>query len=170
MPLTTKSYRLVDERDRLNSELDDLADTIVDGDHEKAVNLLKQRASSLETQLSGVCWLIDQYGGDSQVVVAGLDAGEYAQVQDRVEQIRATSDGRGNTPGARRNVFAAMGLQEAPFLSNDATSIDDRLEAVTDGKPLGVTEWLESRVNDLTTVDSGNFTRFRERLADRSDS
>lgn len=173
MPLTQETYTLGDERDRIDDDLDALADKLVAADDDTAsAQHLKQQASSLETQLGGLSYLISEHGADATVTVGGLDAGEYAQVQDRAATFRAQTDSEGGVPGARRNVFAAMGVVDAPFLDRETIAdAEDPLGATLDAvasQPVGVAEWLESRANELTTVSEGDFRSFSERLAARS--
>lgn len=173
MTLTEKTYTLAAERNRIDGELDRLADALVDAEDDTvSAQHLRQRASSLETQLGGLQWLITEYGEDATITVGGLDAGEYAQVQDRAESYRAQQDGDSGVPGARRNVFAAMGVVDAPFLDREAIAdaddpLGETLDAVT-SLPVGVADWLESRANELTTVSEGDFRSFSERLKARS--
>lgn len=168
MTLQEETYRVGDEFDRVDDQLDDVAETLQDAEAGTAsAEALQSHASDLETQLSGLAWLADEYGEDAEVTVAGLDAGMYARVQDRASAMRAQRDEPGDIPGARAQVFAAMGIQAAPFLDGDVDTqdLDAKLGALTDGLPIGVAKWLESRVNDLTTVSEGNWTPLAERLA-----
>jgi hypothetical protein len=167
-----ETRRLADECERLDAELGDLAISLADAeDGTQSAAMLKQSASKVETQLAGVSYLIDQYGADATVTVRGLDAGAYARVQDRAEAIRAQRDMPGDVPGARSNVFAAMGVVDAPFLTaealDDMDPLDAKLDAVS-GQPLGVSRYFEAVTKDLTTVAEGNFRTLRERLAEIS--
>lgn len=164
MSLDTKTVTLGEERDRLDEALDDLADILADADDSTSGQRLRQRGNDLDQQGRGIAHLVDEHGADAEVVVRGLDSGEFARVEDRVADIRAQREG-GQTPGAHRNVYAAMGIVDAPF-ADDPESFDDRLDAVTD-LPIGATKWLYALVDDLTTVEEGNWTSLRERLQER---
>lgn len=167
MSLQEQTYRLGDEFDRLDGDLDEAAEQLREAEPDTpSAEILRSHANDLETQLGGVAWLIDEYGEDTEVTVVGLDAGMYARVQDRASAMRAQRDEPGDIPGARAQVFAAMGLESAPFLDEGATSLDEKLSALTDGIPIGVAQWLEGRANELTTVSQGNFRSLSERLTD----
>lgn len=164
-----ETRRLGEERDRLDAKLDDYADKLVNADGGTAsAQALQQAASNIETQLGGVDYLVQQFGESAEVTVKGLNAGEFARVQDRAATMRAQRDEPGDIPGARSNVFAAMGVVDAPFLDEDAATLDDRVQAVT-SQPIGVSKWLESIANELTTANEGNYKSLGERLADRAD-
>lgn len=167
--MTEETRTLRDERDRLDAELDDLAERLVDAEGgTQSAQMLQRSANDVETRLAGVCYLIDQHGHDETITVQGLDAGGYARVQDRAEAIRSQRDQPGDIPGARSNVFAAVGLVDAPFLDQDnvaeaADALGVKLGAISN-QPLGVAKYVESVANELTTVSEGNFESLRERL------
>jgi len=170
-----ETRRLSEERDRLDQELDGLAEKLVDAESgTQSAQMLQRSANEAETRLAGVCHLIDEYGADATVTVQGLDAGGYARVQDRAEAIRAQRDKPGDVPGARSNIFAAQGLVDAPFLdaedlADEVDPLDAKLAAVS-SQPLGVAKYLESIANELTTVSEGNFASLQERLAEKQSS
>ncbi|MFB6237517.1 MAG: hypothetical protein ABEH81_04015 [Halopenitus sp.] len=161
-----ETNRLVDERDRLDQKLDELADLIHDAEQEEEdapTEGIRREANEVAARGRGVAHLIEEYGSDAEISVKGLNSGEYARVDDKVAEIRQNKSGP--VPGAYRNVFAAAGLVDAPFLDEDA-DFDDRQAAISD-QPVEVTKYLEARVNDLTTVSQGNWTPLRERLEAR---
>jgi len=165
MSLTEKTYRLGDEFDRLDERLDEAAANLQSAEPDTmTAQIHKQQCNTLETQLSGVAWLVDEYGADATVTIAGLDAGMFARVQDRAAAMRVERDEPGDIPGARGQVFAAMALVDAPFLADGTTSLDGKTEAVSSGLPIGVAKWIEDRANELTSVSEGNFTPLHERL------
>lgn len=163
-----REVTLSEEFDRLDNVLDKQAEKLQDVDSStKSGQALMQVANETEQQLSGVAYLVDEYGEEATVRVQGLTAGGYAKVEDRVSDIRAAADGPGNNPGSSRNVWAATGLVDAPFLDGNAPhDYEERLGAVAD-QPTGVALWLESRVNEESSVE-GNFKPLSERLADSS--
>lgn len=171
--MTEETRRLGDERDRLDGELDDLAERLVDAEEgTQSAQMLQRSANNVETRLAGVAHLIEQHGSDATVTVEGLDAGAYARVQDRAEAVRTQRDHPGDIPGARANIFAAMGLVDAPFLDDTDTEMDPldaTLQAISN-QPLGVAKYIESVANKLTTVSEGNFKSLRERLAAKTTS
>lgn len=165
--MTEETVTLGAELERLDSAVDDVAASLqdVEGDTASA-QALRQYANDLDTQGAALAALVEKYGTDATVTVRGLSAGEYARVEDRTAAMRDQSDQPGGLPGSSRNVFAAAGLVDAPFLETGA-DFDGRVSAVAD-QSVGVAKWLESKVNDLTSVDEGNWTPLRERLADTS--
>lgn len=156
---------LGDERDRLDAALDDMVDQLDAADSDTAAQAIRQQAQEIDARGRGVAYLIDEHGADAEVTVRGLAAGDYAEVEDRVAALRDQQGTDSALPGAHRNIFAAAGLVDAPFLPEDAdtNSLDVRLDAVAD-QPTGVAKYLEAIVNDLTTVDEGNWKPLRERL------
>jgi len=172
MTLHTDTIRLGEELDRLSEQADEYAQMLEDADESASATALQQSANELDQQGRGVAYLIEQHGPDAEVVVAGLDSGEFARVEDRVAAIRAGRDDDSTTPGAHRNVYAAVGLQDAPFLDlDDDLATRERLDetrAAVRGQPVGVAKWLYSRVDDLTTVDEGNWRPLGERLRETS--
>jgi hypothetical protein len=159
--LQAETLRLGDERDRLDSRLDELADQIVNADEPAA---LRQVASQVETRLSGLAYLVDEYGADATVTVRGLTAGEYARVEDRLAAMRAEASAD-SVPGAQTNLFAAAGLVDAPF-ADDCDDLDAALAVVAD-QPVGVAKWLYAQVDDRTGVEGNGYEPLSERLADR---
>lgn len=156
---------LGEERDRLDARLDELVSRLQDANPDTAsADVLQHEANDLDVQGRGVSHLIDEYGRDATVTVAGLSAGDFARVEDRAATMRSQHPGPGNLPGSSRNVFAAAVLVEAPFYTGDKTDLDAKISAVA-AQPIGVVKWLESKGNDLTSVDSGNWTSFAERVA-----
>jgi len=158
-----QTYRLGDERDRLDERLDELADESADGDADAV-----SEGQQVESELRGVAWACEEYGADAEIVLGGLGAGEYAEVQDRIAQARARQTENIDLPGVSRNMWCAAGLVEAPFLSERAPDINTALHAITErdgGLPTEFVTWVEARVDDLTTVAEGNVRSFAERLA-----
>ncbi|PSP80166.1 hypothetical protein BRC81_02960 [Halobacteriales archaeon QS_1_68_20] len=174
-PFTEREVRLGDAFDELDAHLDELAAMLQDADSETAsAQALLRRANETEARLSGVAWLIEEYGEDATVTVTGLGAGDFARVEDRVATIRAQSDEPGGVPGSKRNVVAAAGLVDAPFLDLDEDASErqqfkQKLGAVgSDQLPVGVTKWLEHLVNEESSIE-GNWTPLSERLAASSE-
>lgn len=158
-----ETIRLGDALDDLDEQLDQLAAQLSDVEDDTASAAVLQRAANeIDTQGTDLSGLVEEYGADAEIVVRGLDAGEYARVEDRVAAMRAATDEPGGLPGSSRNVWAAAGLVDAPFLDDEA-DFDAAIETVASLDP-GVAKWLEARVNDLTSVSEGNWTPLRERL------
>jgi predicted transcriptional regulator len=172
--MTTETYRLGDELERLGARLDELAARADQADSNSAIAAVHQIADEVETRGEGVNALITKYGEDAEVTVRALSAGDYAEIDDRVEAKQVQSDLPGSKRGYRRNVVAATGLVDAPFLDEDTgededgPSLEKCLPAVADLKGKGPSKWLKARVDDASTVDEGNFKSFDERLAEQS--
>lgn len=160
------TYRLGDERDRLDDRLDELADRAVQADDETAVQMVQSIAGEVEVRLQGVEHLIETHGANATVEVQGLTAGQTARIEDSLADLQTQTDYGGGLPGSRRNHEAAAALVDAPFL-DDPTEFDDYLAAVSD-QPTHVAKWLRARAQDLSGIDEGNSKSFDERLAARS--
>lgn len=169
MTLAEETYVLGEERERLDERLDELAAKLVDADEgSTAAQAILDAANTVDTRGEGVAWLIEQHGPDAEVTVAALTAGDYARVQDRLAGMAAQAGQSADLPGSRTNIYAAAGLVDAPFLDGDE-DFDARIEAVAD-QPVGVAQWLEGRVNHVTTRGSseGNWDSLEDRLAERT--
>jgi hypothetical protein len=170
MPRQTDTYDLQDVAADLDERLDELASDIQSSDD--AEQLLAE-AQQRESHLAGVEWAIDKFADDEdatvEVTLGSLTAGEFAQVRDHVDEVRATVVNGGGVEGAgaRQVALAAAGVVDAPFLDEGVpkgvAGFDARRQAVADLAPQFVM-WLETEVDDLSTPDvsAGNFS---ERLA-----
>jgi len=195
MTLVNDELRLGDERNRLEQEADDRAEDVVDSDLalEEMPASFRNQIKSLEERGRGAAYLAAEYGTDATVTVAGLDSGEFALVEDRVNSYRqqAEADSAG---GYYRNVYAAAGLVDAPFFDADhraeiadkydamsiedgekvpdwhklpqTTRLDAKIKVVTDLPP-AATKWLFNAVDERTTGDEGNWTPFEQRLREK---
>lgn len=171
-PIGERTITIGDAYDDLDARLDDLADKLasVDADAPNRAHI-RQEASDVQQRLQGVAYLREEYGDDRTVTVRGLDAGGFARVEDRIADVQAAGDGPGNQPGSRRNVFAATGLVDAPFVDVPDGPPRQRYErklAAISNQPVGVAKWLEDLVDQETSIE-GNWTPLRERLADRTE-
>jgi hypothetical protein len=151
----TRTVTLGDERDRLSAELDDLADDLAAADDPPAK--LWSEAQDLDQAGEAVAALAARHGDEATVTVRGLTAGEIARVEDHLDD----SDGGA---GASRIAYAAAGLEDAPFLDDDAVSLQARMEAIAD-EAVGVRVWIEELVDDVGSPDEGNWQPLAERLA-----
>ncbi len=185
----TKTIDLQDEVERLDQRLDDLADEasepkkrmeeLEEDDREDSAAYqqaedkyaeVREEAARLERHLVGVT---DALNPDAdadrdpvdEVVVGEVLTGDFAQIEDRAQDIKRERVGRGgdsSVSGAERVFFVASGLVDAPFLEDD--SFEARSRAVKQLRP-PFTAWLEDQIDDLSTpdVDVGNF---EDRLAE----
>jgi len=179
MPVTTTTYDLASERERLDERLDELAEretqisrdhdavtihvdgsTSVDGDDPpKELQELRQEASEVANQLAGVAWALDEYGPEAEVTLGDPDTGDMANVTDRSLDAKRSQIGRGDNPsvvGVQQVFYVAAGVIDAPFVDKSA-GFEDTVRAVRGLKPQ-FTGWLESRIDDLSEpeVDLGN--------------
>lgn len=160
------TYTIRDERDRIDEQLDELAEKAASADDERTIQRFQQQAAELQHQLNGLDQLIDEYGPEATVTVEGLTTGGYAQVQDDIAQGTAPGE---SSPGARRNMIVGTGLVDAPFLED--TDADDRTATLARVAelPIGVTLWLEDRIDEETTGDKGNSKSFAERVREKEE-
>lgn len=169
MPLKTNTVNLLEEHARLDSRLDDLADRVADEDDvEGAV----EEAQRVENHLAGVQWALDheEWPDDPSVILGALTTGEMAEVRDRTASAREEAKqfgGHGQAEGAASTFFVAAGVQDAPFVDGDA-SVDALVPVIANELHPQFTQWLESRVDDLSSVGNVNATPFAERVAART--
>lgn len=161
MTLDEETLTLGDELHRLDEQADEYAEQIRDADDQTVARIVRSDANDVEQAGAAVAYLIDEYDADATVTIRGLTAGDQAQLLDRIAAKRE-SMGQDSLPGYRRNVFAAGGLVDAPFVDSDA-DLETRIQAVAD-QPPGVAVWLQTLVNQKTTLDQGNWTPLGERL------
>lgn len=168
MPNTT-TRTLQDEYDRLDARLDDLADQLADADAgAQTTQWLRSEAQEVNEALKAVATHIDRHGADAEVEVQPLNGRLYGEVQDKVATLAAAKPGDGGVPGTSRNVYAAAGLVDAPFLDGDADTLEARTDAVGEATPApGVAMWLENLINDVGRLDEGNWQSLEQRLVDR---
>lgn len=165
---------LGDERDRLDGELDALVDRLADADAETATaKRLMREARDLDQAGQAVAALADEHDPDATVTVRELDGEAWGRVEDRVATMASAQPGSGGVPGSSRNVYAAAGLVDAPFLNGvgQGDPLGDTTEAVASLTPApGAQKWLESLVDDVGSVDEGNWQPLAQRFAARASS
>jgi hypothetical protein len=168
--VTTETFRLGDVVTRLDDRLEELADLAVENENYQGYRKL---AGEVETQLAGVMHLVDKYSEGTTIEISSLNAGEFAQVEDRI-QARKERSQQSSVPGYRDNVMAAAGLEAAPFLDERDEDADDqewlttRIATVGQLDHPGVAKWLASEVNEITTARDTDFRSFKKRFAERS--
>jgi len=184
MPRTTQTYDLREEYNRIDNELDELADEVAAlGEGSPMYQPKLEEAATLERQLAGLEWALTDPDDDTEddpavtvegdhddrpyeeVTVGSLSAGEYAEVRDTLDGDDDPSMGRA---GSSEILFAAMGLVDAPFIDED-DDFTAKIRTVADDLPPHFHKWLRSRVDDISTPDiEGN--GFAQRLAEREAS
>jgi hypothetical protein len=190
MVLQTETFNLSAEQNRLQDDLDDLRDLLNSTDLSEVpdsdIRELRELRDSLETQLNGVTWALDEaaaaeyapYWTDDveEITLAGLTGGEVAGLQDQLPSDAGE--------GAVRSEFVAAGSPHpddddvpeyvdvpspAPYVSGDQTETDRLGVAAQLPHPFQV--WVHERVDELTVL-SGNgkldFDALRETLQTRS--
>lgn len=169
MPLKTETIDLLEEHARLDTRLDDLADDVASGDaDEDAI----EEARRIETQIAGVQWGLDneEWPDAPSVTIGALTTGEMAEVRDRTAAARDEAKqfgGHGQVEGAASTYFVAAGVQDGPFVNGEA-SVEALTPVIANELHPQFTQWLEARIDDLTSVDAGNVTPFAERVAART--
>ncbi|MHC3439552.1 hypothetical protein ACYJ1Y_16040 [Natrialbaceae archaeon A-gly3] len=182
MPRYTETYNLEEEAERLDKELERLADEVSDLEDEMdgggtlnqgPVHRYReavQEGNRAEQMYAGVQWALDpddDHEPIEEVTIGSLTAGEYAEVGDRLQALKNSKVGWGQNPdlsNARRNMFAAACLQEAPFI-DEGDGFEAKARAVTQLAPSFI-YWLEEKGDELTTprVEGNGFrTRVEER-------
>lgn len=154
MPRYTETIDLQKERNRLDKELDELAAESAEYDPgSPRREQLDAQGRRLEKHLAGVMWALNPDDEDDidpieKVTVGALTAGEYADLTDTTTA--DTSAGK-TAAGSSQVLFAAKGLEDAPFLEDGANEAQ-RLSAVSDLQPQ-FQKWLAARVDELSTYD-----------------
>lgn len=182
---------LDDERKRLDTALDDIVETLAEANSETATaRRLMREARDLDQAGRAVDYLIEGddedddseagpgdegfagYDPDATVTVRELDGEAWGRVEDRVATMASAQPGSGGVPGSSRNVYAAAGLVDAPFLNGVGSDVlGDKADAVASLTPApGAQKWLESLVDDVGSVDEGNWQPLAERFAARANS
>lgn len=186
MPRTTKTFDLEEERQRINEELDKLADAeaedITAADEEGNTPTPQhdrqerhEEAQRLDQMLVGVNWALDPPEDEDiepieEVTLGALSAAEYGIVSDftsnQVDSRHYQGDKRRGEQ-MRRIIFAAGGLVDAPFIDDDANimDIEEKYQAVSQLAPQFV-YWLEQHTDELTTPEvegNGFAARVEER-------
>lgn len=171
MPRYTETIDLREEHDRIDEELDELAAESADVDPDSPRRQeLDTQGKRLEKHLAGLAWAINPPEDDptrdqpyEEVTVGALTAGEYADLTDT-----AAADAQQGkaTTGSSQVLFAAKGLEDAPFLDEEMNEAQ-RLAAVSQLQPQ-FQKWLASRVDKLSTYDlEGN--GYAARIAEQTD-
>lgn len=171
MPLETETLPLLEEHARLDQRLDELADRVADADDaEDAI----EEAQRIESHLAGIQWALDHddWPDDPSVTVGALTTGEMAEVRDRTAAAQDEAQqfgGHGQVDGAAQTFFVAAGVHDAPFVaeSGDA-SVDTLVPVIANELHPQFTQWLESRIDDISSVGNGSVTPFAERVAART--
>jgi len=165
-PFGEHTVTLREAIDDVDAQLDELADRMLDAEAgTAAAQTVSQLVSDAEDALDGLAWLAERHGPDAEITVRGLSAGQQAKLDDRHADLRAERQAPGNAPGSHRQVKAATGLVDAPFIASDA-DYQERLAALAD-QPVGVVRWIESEVEEATSLEGNGYEPFVARLRAR---
>ena len=156
MPLRTETYAFDAEIDRIDEQVDHLAEDVagLDADNPLA-DQLTQQAVRLDAQRRGLTWARDEWGVD-EVTLSGLTGGEHARLEDRF------ADGGGG-PGATRVWKVAAGTEDAPYVTDDLEST----VALVAELPIAYQKWAFARINELTSVGEGNLSAFERSVMEK---
>lgn len=183
MPRRTETIDLEEEEARLENKLDELADEVAEW-HEKSDSTIKEskleeltdEGNSVEQELAGVKWALNPDEDEDrepyeEITLGSLTAGEYARVGDYTIGIKNLNQDKVSkhmeAENARRTVFAAAGIAEAPFLeTTENTELYEKYQEVSRKLSPQFVYWIEQRVDELTSPDvEGN--GFAARVAER---
>jgi hypothetical protein len=161
----TRTYHISEELERIDSELDDLADEAAALDDDEALSSTQQqRIQQLERQYAGLKWATSE--GWESVTLSELTAGSYMRAGAQAEQDARESNAATGTD-TERLYRIAQAIDGADFLGDNPTH-KQTLAAVGQLKP-HFFFWLEQRVDDLTApAVEGN--SFAERVAAKTSS
>ncbi|MFP4117269.1 MAG: hypothetical protein ACLFSD_00250 [Salinivenus sp.] len=177
----TKTYDLEDEEERLEAKADRLAEKVANIEPETPVEEQEHTEAAEEGQkteqmLAGVRWALNPEPDEdrepyTEITLSGLTAGEYADVGDYAQALKEMNQSKVSkhmgAQQARRNVFAAAGVESAPFLDEGDTELYDRYRVVRGLPSPQFVLWIEQQVDELTTPKvEGN--GFAARVAEKS--
>jgi hypothetical protein len=153
MPYDTAPLDLEAEHDRLAERYHEARAVAQDDSESEAAREQAQRAATRAKQhAAAVEWLIDEYGPGARIEVGGLTMGEDAQVVDEVQAAAAAKTNSEAIRGLSRNYTVAAGVATAPFYDDDASTLGDRVAAISD-LPRHVGKYLHSQIADRETLD-----------------
>ena len=162
---TTKTYDLNAEEQRLDEKADRLAEKVANADPDTPAEE-QERAEAAEAgnmaeqMLAGVRWALNPRPNEdrqpyTEITLSGLTAGEYAEVGDYAQGLKEMNQTKVSkhmgAEQARRNVFAAAGVESAPFLDESDTELYDRYRVVRSLPSPQFVVWIEQQVDDLTS-------------------
>ncbi|WP_137288830.1 hypothetical protein [Natronorubrum halophilum] len=174
MPLQTETFTLEEVTADLEDEREELADEIaqIHPDERTEENndylQLAERSSDIERTLGGLEWVREEFGTDAEFELSGLNTQETLEIADRVDDLRAETITPTKSTNNMATIFwAAKGTKSAPFIDDDA-SFEERCATVR-ALPRQVSDFLESRISDLSTVGNRNATSFEALVAEKTE-
>ena len=174
MPLDTETFTLEEAYTDLEDEREELADEVAQippdertEDNEEYLELA-ERAGEIERYLGGLEWLREEYGGDATFELSGLATAETLEIGDRVADLRSeTITPTQSTDNMATIFWVAKGIERAPF-ADPGDEYEDRCAVVRE-LPRQVTDWLEARINDLSTVGNRNGSSFEQLVEEKTE-
>ena len=173
MPLKTETLGLEEAVADLEDEQEELADEIAQippGERTETNNeyvKLAQRAGEIQRYLGGLEWVREEHGADVEFSLSGLDTQETLEINDRIDDLSSeTVTPTQSTDNMATIFWVAKGIDSAPFIDSD--DYGDKCATVR-GLPRQVTDWLESRINDLSTVGEREGNSFEQLVAERTE-
>lgn len=171
MPLQTQTIDLNAEIQRLQSEMEEVAEkhatlTANDAPDEQATQVLQQ-GNNLNNQINVLTALqdgaLEGYDPVESVTLAGLTAGEVNLVEDIVD---------GNAGVRHRDAWVAIGTREGPYLEHDPESqlsvggVKPSVVSVAD-LPLPYVQWAEQKISELSHVSEEEGNGFLELVQEK---
>lgn len=174
MPLNTETITIEEAVTELEDERDQLADEIAQitpadrtQDNSDFVSA-SERAGEVERYLGGLEWAREEFGNDAEFVLSGLATQETLEVADRVNDLQnETITPTQSTDNISTIFWVAYGLEDAPFV--DAGDEFEDVCATVRALPRQVTDWLESRISDLSTVGNRSGSSFDQLVAEKTE-
>lgn len=155
MPLDTETFDIEATLGEKREERNQLADEVATLDPDNPAFAEKsKRGNMLDTHVEALEWALDAWDVD-EITLAGLTGGEYARLENELEQ-----DGNGS--GDIRIATIVHGTDEAPYLCDD----DAQTYAAVGQLPVAVQKWLEYEINEMTSVGNSDET-FAKLVAER---
>lgn len=162
----TVTIDIADERERLKSKMDDVADRQVDIALEDETGVAQQELSRLQSRGTDLqeyrdaleAWDVDE------ITVRKLTAGDSYFLADFVD------DNQGIAEDA---AFIAIGTVDAPYLEHDPDSFKRDPEAVLEtvgavcDLDIPVSNWLEERISELSHLGAGTGNEYTNLLLDK---
>lgn len=165
MPLREETYNLAEEVDRIEAELQDIAEQVADLDaNNPARQDLLEDGQSLDAQLKGVRWAKTAHEDDAvgvwdadtdEIRLGGLTGGEFGRLQDDIS-------GADLGQGGVRTIMVARGTLDAPYVPADGD--EDQAVGNTSQLPVTYLKWAQNRINDLTTLGGNGGPGFEDYL------
>jgi hypothetical protein len=145
--------------EQYEQERAELAERMREADSDDELAAIAREGNAVEAKAKGAASAAEAWGDDAEVVIRGLDAQEYAELEDYLDEHYGD-----NCDGAARNATVAAGVREAPFLAEEDRHFTEAMDDL--GIKVDIVKWLEAEVNERTSPDPFGWTSFDELLAE----